>query len=112
MNHLGEEFNFDPKERQICCGPHVLNLVVKAMIYGTESDNLDDLLDQDESIHNESTNTTITSAYLKRYRKEGPLGKLHNHGVCFNHSSQLVALFAEAQVRHHPYLYRKHALTC
>jgi hypothetical protein len=88
MNHLSEAFDVDTKEWQIYYGPHVLNPVVKAMIYGAKNDELVKLVDLDEGIYHESASTTITATYLKRYRKEGPIGKLHNHCVCLNYRSQ------------------------
>ncbi|KAF5121007.1 putative AC transposase [Metarhizium anisopliae] len=44
METLGIEFDFDWDERRICCAPHVLNLAVRAMMYGSKRDNFNDLL--------------------------------------------------------------------
>lgn len=39
----------------------------------------------------------VNSKALEKYYKSGPLGKLHNHGICFHRSSQLVSAFHNAQ---------------
>ncbi|KAH7471429.1 hypothetical protein FOMA001_g13061 [Fusarium oxysporum f. sp. matthiolae] len=44
MEALAAEFDFDKAERRIRCAPHFLNLAVRAMMYGSKSDNLDELL--------------------------------------------------------------------
>lgn len=44
MEALGAEFDFDWEERRIRCAPHVLNLAVRAMMYGSKKDNFDELL--------------------------------------------------------------------
>lgn len=41
---LANEFGFDQHERRIRCGPHFLNLAVKAMMYGGKKDNFAELL--------------------------------------------------------------------
>jgi hypothetical protein len=132
MEFLGAEFDFDPEDRRLRCAPHLLNLVVKAMMYGTGKDDMEELVTPEEVAEAEETAallqaeairevnadaaahqrerrgtvpTAVTAEVLKRFRKEGPMGKLHNHGVCFNYSSQLVEMFKEAQASypfHHP----------
>ncbi|KAG6990743.1 putative AC transposase [Fusarium oxysporum f. sp. conglutinans] len=44
MEALAAEFDFDKDERRIRCAPHFLNLAVRAMMYGSKSDNFDELL--------------------------------------------------------------------
>lgn len=44
MEALAAEFDFDKAERRIRCAPHFLNLAVRAMMYGSKSDNFDELL--------------------------------------------------------------------
>jgi hypothetical protein len=44
MEALAAEFDFDKHERRIRCGPHFLNLTVRAMMYGSKRDNFDELL--------------------------------------------------------------------
>ncbi|KAF5973444.1 ribonuclease H [Fusarium coicis] len=44
MEVLAAEFDFDKYERRIRCAPHLLNLAVRAMMYGSKSDNFDELL--------------------------------------------------------------------
>jgi hypothetical protein len=75
-------------------------------MYGNKSDEEEDMLeDETEQSQEEAAHATklwyedvsITAEVLRRYRKSGPMGKLHNHGVCFNYSSQLVQAFHDAQ---------------
>ncbi|KAL6405555.1 hypothetical protein AUP68_11314 [Ilyonectria robusta] len=44
MEALAAEFDFDSDERCICCAPHFLNLTTKAMMYGSQRDNFNELL--------------------------------------------------------------------
>ncbi|KAG7404332.1 putative AC transposase [Fusarium oxysporum f. sp. rapae] len=44
MEALAAEFDFDKDERRIRCAPHFLNLAVRAMMYGSKSDNFNELL--------------------------------------------------------------------
>lgn len=114
MEYLGAEFNFDSAERHIRCGPHTINLAVQSMMYGSSTEAIDDAFRDEnedgndgreleqEAIYEaelEPTNATITAEVLRRHRKSGPMGKLHNIGVCFNYSSQLMEAFNEAQGR-------------
>ncbi len=45
--------------------------------------------------------TVITKDSLEQYQKRGPFGKLHNHGVVFKQSSQMLDAWEEAQVAAH-----------
>jgi len=51
MEAMGAYFGFDPAERRISCAPHTINLVTKAMMYGTKRDNFAELLRTAGSIH-------------------------------------------------------------
>ncbi|KAJ3552946.1 hypothetical protein NPX13_g10995 [Xylaria arbuscula] len=44
----------------------------------------------------------LTEKSFQKYQRKGPFGKLHNIGVLFNRSSQLVQAFHEAQMQVHP----------
>jgi hypothetical protein len=122
MQYLATELDFDASERHISCGPHTINLAVQSMMYGNKGD-VDDILEEEEdddedleceAIHEAEVyqDTTITAEILRRYRKSGPMGKLHNHGVCFNYSSQLVQAFNEAQVcNYHHFIFVAFKLT-
>ena len=132
MEALGREFSFDHTERRIRCAPHCLNLVVKAMLYGSKKDNIAQLLeawgdadfdDEDEEIDTTVDGITvgsdpfddkvdeseedfssclepevITTEELAKYRKSGPLGKLHNIGLAIRKGSQLSEALLRAQV--------------
>lgn len=113
MDFLGTEFAFDGKERRIRCATHILNLVVKTLMYGTKRDNMEELVDdseddrllqtaidavEDREDDLQAQVEPITLDTLASYRKSGPMGKLHNIGVQLNYSTQLVGIFEEAQV--------------
>lgn len=44
----------------------------------------------------------INSRTMGKWQKQGPPGKLHNHGNCFHRSSQLVGALHDAQKAIHP----------
>lgn len=143
MDALASEFGFDKQERRIRCAPHFLNLTVRAMMYGSKTDNFKELVahwgdkdfmdeeneqcqltdavnelqdDEDfeelsievdealemaastEAIRDEYPNPDVVIAEkMDKHRKFGPFGKLHNIGVAFRTSSQLLETFHEAQ---------------
>ncbi|OAQ59799.1 ribonuclease H-like protein [Purpureocillium lilacinum] len=143
MDALASEFGFDKQERRIRCAPHFLNLTVRAMMYGSKSENFKELVDhwgdkdfmdeedeqckltdavnelQDdedfeelgievdealelttspEAVRDEYPDPdVITAEKMNKHRKFGPFGKLHNIGVAFGTSSQLLETFHEAQ---------------
>jgi len=68
-----------------------------------ESDPLDDEVDEsEEDIPSCLTPEVITAEGLGKYRKNGPLGKLHNIGVAIRQSSQLSEALLRAQVSQNP----------
>jgi len=64
------------------------------------SDSLDVEVDEseDEDVASCLTPVVITTEELGKYRKYGPLGKLHNIGVAIHQSSQLPEALLRAQV--------------
>lgn len=76
----------DVDERRLRCWGHVLNLVAKAFLFGTDADAFEL---EDEA------NTTLEREQerLKAWRKKGPVGKLHNIIVFIRASTQRKELF-------------------
>lgn len=75
---LPQEYN--PRHYRIRCQGHILNLVANAFLQVTDPNQIDN-----------SNNVNITQ--LEQWRKEGPLGKLHNLCVKIHSSPQLLAKF-------------------
>ena len=65
---LAEEFGFDMKERRLRCAGHIINLVARQILFGTDPDTfeLEVNIAKDEADD------------LLLWRKKGPVGKLHN----------------------------------
>jgi hypothetical protein len=96
----------DPVKQRLRCSGHIYNLVCKAILYGVDSDCLDDALQASAS---ELTMTSVSSfeavinggssdeAKLTAWRKKGPVGKLHNTVVHIKSSSSRRLLFESKQ---------------
>jgi hypothetical protein len=59
----------DPKKRRVRCFGHVLNLVVKALLFGHKAEAFEAEMDGGPS---------LDAAQHEIWRKKGPIGKLHN----------------------------------
>ena len=90
MTALADEFGFDPEHRRLRCLGHILNLVVKQLIFGTNSNAMESEDDSDVDFNG-------VSDELKKWRKKGPIGRLHNFVGTVNNSPQLVRLLLEWQ---------------
>ncbi|KAM4063352.1 restless-like transposase [Hirsutella rhossiliensis] len=66
---IAEALGFDPKKRRVRCFGHVLNLVVKALLFGHKSDAFE------AKINGEPV---LDAVQHEIWRKKGPVGKLHN----------------------------------
>jgi hypothetical protein len=76
----------DIDERRLRCWGHVLNLVAKAFLFGTDADAFEL---EDEA----NTALEREQERLKAWRKKGPVGKLHNIIVFIRASTQRKELF-------------------
>ena len=88
MNTLGERFGFCSMERRGRCFGHVINLVVKAILFGKDVDAFEERLG-----HGEVSATTEHELW----RKKGPVGKLHNLVVAIHRSDVLTTLLRSIQ---------------
>ena len=88
---LQTELNIDPVKQRLRCAGHIINLVCKAVLYGTDVDCINDIIRHAESTDTEDFydskvsqfEATLRSSndeleHLKAWRKKGPVGKLHN----------------------------------
>lgn len=78
MRALGQEFDFDPDYRRLRCAGHIINLVAKQLIYGTDS----------KAFEREANEAKDLIDQLKLWRKKGPIGKIHNITVYIMRTSQ------------------------
>lgn len=76
----------DSLQHRLRCNGHIINLSVQAFLFGSlpEEVTLNDREGRDEG---------LTTAELKRWRKMGPLGKLHNIVVYIKASPQRTRVF-------------------
>ena len=88
---LQTELNIDPVKQRLRCAGHIINLVCKAVLYGTDVDCINDIIRHAESTDTEDFydskvsqfEATLRSSnneleHLKAWRKKDPVGKLHN----------------------------------
>jgi hypothetical protein len=66
--------SFDPVKDRLRCFGHVLNLAVKAFLWGTNVEAIERDVPDDEDNYDPADDV----AELLRWREKGPLGKLHN----------------------------------
>jgi hypothetical protein len=63
---LAVDYDFNPTHRRLRCGPHTLNLVGQAIIFGANTESYDNVAEQ--------LDTEVV--YMQEWRKQGPLGVL------------------------------------
>lgn len=73
---------FDPKQKRLRCFGHIINLVVKAFLYGKDpgiedDDDIDMMLGKKENMDGNLDSMTETEQLLY-WRKRGPYGRLRN----------------------------------
>lgn len=71
-----------PVKQRLRCAAHTINLVCKSILYGVDSDCLDEaageLVDEHVAQFERVIHGKDEAAKLKAWRRKGPLGKLHN----------------------------------
>lgn len=87
VRELAERFNFDPKHRRLRCVGHILNLVVREALFGSEVNVLKAELAARKDLLDE----------LTLWRRRGPIGRLYNLVVWIYKSPQRKIRFYEAQ---------------
>jgi hypothetical protein len=88
MDTIGERFKFCSKERRGRCFGHVINLVVKAILFGKDADAFESRLGHGD---------LLATAEHELWRKRGPVGKLHNLVVAIHRSDVLTTLLRSIQ---------------
>lgn len=88
MKTIGERFGFCSMERRGRCFGHVINLVVKAILFGKDIDAFEGRLGRGD--------ISATTEH-ELWRKKGPVGKLHNLVVAIHRSDVLTTLLRSIQ---------------
>ncbi|KAM3537905.1 hypothetical protein ARSEF1564_009174 [Beauveria bassiana] len=88
MEVIGGELGFDGRLRRGRCIGHTINLSAKALLFSRNTDALEQQLSGAEA---------LSDAEYARWRKRGPVGKLHNIVVDVRISHRLIYLFKEVQ---------------
>ncbi|EXU94742.1 hAT family dimerization domain protein [Metarhizium robertsii] len=88
MKTIGERFGFCSIKRRGRCFGHVINLVVKAILFGKDIDAFEGRLGRGDM-------SATTEHEL--WRKKGPVGKLHNLVVAIHRSDVLTTLLRSIQ---------------
>lgn len=86
--HLGNCFN--ASERRLRCFGHIVNLVVKALLFGKDA----------EAFERETINAAQIEddfKQLRAWRKKGPVGKIHNIVTHIRRTPQRIATFRSIQ---------------
>lgn len=82
---LSGSLDIHPEYQRLRCGAHIINLVAKAVLYGTDIDAFES--GEREEFLSDSRHTAAFEALvqsvpaeeaLKTWRRKGPVGKLHN----------------------------------
>ncbi|KAF6515700.1 hypothetical protein HZS61_004441 [Fusarium oxysporum f. sp. conglutinans] len=88
MEVIGAELGFDGRLRRGRCFGHTINLSAKALLFGKNADAFEQQLSGAEA---------LSDTEYARWRKRGPVGKLHNIVVDVRISHRLIYLFKEVQ---------------
>lgn len=89
LREIAKEIDVDPLRQRIRCGAHILNLVAKAILYGTDIDCVADAAKFASRFDSSGSGDALTntgktvrsrdeSASLAAWRKGGALGRCHN----------------------------------
>jgi hypothetical protein len=92
----------DPVKHRLRCSGHIYNLVCKAILYGVDSDCLEDASQASQSMTKVSSFEAVINggddeSKLTAWRKKGPVGKLHNTVIQIKGSSSSRLLFESKQ---------------
>jgi hypothetical protein len=89
MEEIGKALGFEGKTRRLRCFGHVLNLAVKALLFGHNSEAFEDDIQGNE---------TLDAKAHELWRRKGPVGKLHNLIFWIHRSDSLTNLLRSLQL--------------
>jgi hypothetical protein len=84
----GKELGIDPSERHVLCIGHIHNLVAHKVLFGSDVEAFELELE---------SNVTAEIVKLAKWRRKGPIGKLHNLIRYITHSSKRSDAFMAIQ---------------
>lgn len=90
LQFLSEEFGFVGPEHHVRCAGYVLNLVAKAVLFGSDVD----------AFESDLQDLSFEEYELSKWRKKGPTGKLHNVIKYITGSPQRIEAFEDIQRKH------------
>jgi hypothetical protein len=88
MSEIAEELKFDPVQRRVRCIGHILNLVVKTLLFGKDVDAFEKSLVKEEP---------LARATHDQWMRKGPVGKAHNFVVWVHRADLLTQLLRQLQ---------------
>jgi hypothetical protein len=88
LDTIGERFKFSSRARRGRCFGHVINLVVKAILFGKDADAFESRVGYGD---------VLATTEHELWRKRGPVGKLHNLVVAIHRSDVLTTLLRSIQ---------------
>ncbi|KAM3505831.1 hypothetical protein MY10362_002714 [Beauveria mimosiformis] len=68
LDHLAVELGFNKQQRRLRCSGHIINLVARSILFGTDADAFEEDCQAEKEIHDD----------VRLWRAKGPIGKLHN----------------------------------
>ncbi|XP_044716004.1 transposase [Hirsutella rhossiliensis] len=68
LEDLGTELGFNKQHRRLRCCGHIINLVARSILFGTDADAFEEDCQANKEIQDE----------VRLWRSRGPIGKLHN----------------------------------
>ncbi|GKU08675.1 unnamed protein product, partial [Fusarium langsethiae] len=89
MEEIGKALGFEGKTRRLRCFGHILNLAVKALLFGHNSEAFEDDIQGNEAPDANSH---------ELWRRKGPVGKLHNLIFWIHRSDSLTNLLRSLQL--------------
>ncbi|KAF4435092.1 putative AC9 transposase [Fusarium austroafricanum] len=89
MEEIGKALGLEGKTRRLRCFGHILNLAVKALLFGHNSEAFEDDIQGNE---------TLDAKAHELWRRKGPVGKLHNLIFWIHRSDSLTNLLRSLQL--------------
>jgi len=88
LEELGIEFGFNKKHRRLRCCGHIINLVARSILFGTDADAFEEECQADKEVQDE----------IRLWRSRGPIGKLHNIVHWVQRSGQRISKLHQLQL--------------
>ncbi|OAA38788.1 ABC transporter [Cordyceps fumosorosea ARSEF 2679] len=88
MREIAQELHFDPVRRRVRCVGHILNLVVKSLLFGKDVEAFEDTVAKGEALARAAHDT---------WMRRGPVGKAHNFAIWVHRSDVLTQLLRQIQ---------------